>query len=134
VVSYFLSLVLQTQLYIEDWIGLKTLDEAGRVKYISVSGNHLGISRSDMKKYVVPYLEGKASGKIITEKDGDIRVHRVHHKVVPSNKKEQSVPQFEESASTKVILKGSSSYWWPSSIKSFIDELLGLTEESLSHS
>uniref|UniRef100_A0A2N9F0H3 Palmitoyl-protein thioesterase 1 n=1 Tax=Fagus sylvatica TaxID=28930 RepID=A0A2N9F0H3_FAGSY len=124
----------QTQLYIEDWIGLKTLDEAGRVKYISVPGNHLGISRSDMKKYVVPYLEGKASGKIITEKDGDIRVHRVHHKVVPSNKKEQSVPQFEESASTKVILKGSSSYWWPSSIKSFIDELLGLTEESLSHS
>ncbi|KAF5936372.1 hypothetical protein HYC85_027501 [Camellia sinensis] len=26
----------QTQLYIEDWIGLKNLDRAGKVKYISV--------------------------------------------------------------------------------------------------
>ncbi|KAK9095209.1 hypothetical protein Scep_026678 [Stephania cephalantha] len=31
----------QTELYIEDWIGLKTLDDAGKVKYISVAGNHL---------------------------------------------------------------------------------------------
>ncbi|KAL6175849.1 hypothetical protein ACLB2K_052488 [Fragaria x ananassa] len=46
----------QTDLYTEDWIGLRTLDEAGRVKYVSVSGGHLGISKSDMKKHVVPYL------------------------------------------------------------------------------
>ncbi|XP_031098499.1 palmitoyl-protein thioesterase 1-like [Ipomoea triloba] len=51
----------QTQLYIEDWIGLKTLDEAGRVKFVNVSGNHLGISKSDMKKFVVPYLEDESS-------------------------------------------------------------------------
>lgn len=49
----------QTTLYIEDWIGLKTLDEAGRVKYLSVPGKHLGISRSDMRKHVVPYLVDK---------------------------------------------------------------------------
>jgi palmitoyl-protein thioesterase len=36
---------------------LKTLDEAGKVKFINVSGNHLQISRSDMKEYIVPYLE-----------------------------------------------------------------------------
>lgn len=48
----------QTKLYIEDWIGLKTLDEAGRVKYISVPGDHVKISNSDMKKYVIPYLQG----------------------------------------------------------------------------
>ncbi|KAL3497551.1 hypothetical protein ACH5RR_040283 [Cinchona calisaya] len=42
----------QTELYIEDWIGLKTLDDAGRVKYVKVSGNHLRISKSDMKKEV----------------------------------------------------------------------------------
>ena len=48
---------LQTKLYKEDWIGLKTLNEAGKVKFISVSGNHLQISRADMKKYIVPYLE-----------------------------------------------------------------------------
>ncbi|KAF5206713.1 palmitoyl-protein thioesterase 1-like [Thalictrum thalictroides] len=50
----------QTKLYVEDWIGLRTLDEAGKVKYISVPGNHLGISRSDMKKYVVPYLKDES--------------------------------------------------------------------------
>ena len=85
----FLSLVVQTPLYIEDWIGLKTLDEAGRVKYISVPGNHLGISRSDMQKYVVPYLDGSASRKNSSEKDSNIRVRRVHGIVVQGNKREQ---------------------------------------------
>ncbi|THU69051.1 hypothetical protein C4D60_Mb08t10290 [Musa balbisiana] len=47
----------QTTLYTEDWIGLKTLDDAGRVKYISVKGNHIKISQSDMRKHIVPYLE-----------------------------------------------------------------------------
>ncbi|XWS77314.1 hypothetical protein CRYUN_Cryun01aG0250300 [Craigia yunnanensis] len=51
----------ETKLYTEDWIGLKTLDEAGKVKFINVSGNHLQISKSDMKKYIVPYLEDQAS-------------------------------------------------------------------------
>lgn len=48
---------LQTKLYIEDWIGLRSLDEAGRVKFIKVEGGHLGISYGDSKKYIVPYLE-----------------------------------------------------------------------------
>ena len=47
-----------------------------------------------------------------TEKDGD-RVHGVHGRVAQSNKREQTVPQFEESVSYKLILKGSSTYWWP---------------------
>ncbi|KAM4073710.1 hypothetical protein ACJW30_10G040100 [Castanea mollissima] len=89
----------QTPLYIEDWIGLKTLDEAGRVKYISVPGNHLGISRSDMQKYVVPYLDGSASRKSSAEKDSNIWVRGVHGRVVQGNKREQTLPQFEESAS-----------------------------------
>ncbi|KAF4351139.1 hypothetical protein F8388_004669 [Cannabis sativa] len=46
----------ETKLYTEDWIGLRNLDEAGKVKFISVPGNHLQISRNDMKKYIVPYL------------------------------------------------------------------------------
>ncbi|KAK9202574.1 hypothetical protein WN944_017785 [Citrus x changshan-huyou] len=50
----------QTQLYTEDWIGLKTLDEAGKVKFINVTGSHLEISRSDMKKYIVPYLKDQS--------------------------------------------------------------------------
>ncbi|EXB37623.1 Palmitoyl-protein thioesterase 1 [Morus notabilis] len=51
----------ETKLYIEDWIGLRTLDEAGKVKFVSVSGNHLEISRSDMAKYIVPYLIGQSA-------------------------------------------------------------------------
>lgn len=52
---------LQTKLYQEDWIGLKALDEAGRVKFVSVPGGHLGISNSDMRKHIVPYLKDKPS-------------------------------------------------------------------------
>ncbi|KAK8917014.1 hypothetical protein KSP39_PZI022752 [Platanthera zijinensis] len=51
----------QTTLYKEDWIGLRSLDEAGRVKYISVAGDHLGISKSDMKKFMVPYLKDQST-------------------------------------------------------------------------
>lgn len=52
----------KTELYIEDWIGLKTLDEAGKVKFINVSGGHLDISESDLKEYVIPYLLNQTSG------------------------------------------------------------------------
>ena len=58
-----LTVCVQTKLYIEDWIGLRTLDEAGRVKFVSVPGGHLRISKSDMKKYIVPYLTPEASSK-----------------------------------------------------------------------
>ncbi|KAE9592186.1 hypothetical protein Lal_00013023 [Lupinus albus] len=51
----------QTKLYKEDWIGLRTLDEAGKVKFISFSGDHLAISQSDMKTYIVPYLKDNKS-------------------------------------------------------------------------
>jgi palmitoyl-protein thioesterase len=39
---------------------LKTLDEAGKVKLINVSRGHLDISQTDMKKYILPYLEEQA--------------------------------------------------------------------------
>ncbi|XVE65138.1 hypothetical protein DITRI_Ditri07aG0157200 [Diplodiscus trichospermus] len=37
-------------LYTEDWIGLKALDDVGRIHFISVPEAHLGISRNDIKK------------------------------------------------------------------------------------
>ncbi|XP_018447533.2 uncharacterized protein LOC108819047 [Raphanus sativus] len=46
----------QTKLYREDWIGLKALDDVGKVKFVSVSGDHLMIAYEDVVKYVVPYL------------------------------------------------------------------------------
>uniref|UniRef100_A0A1D1YS77 Palmitoyl-protein thioesterase 1 n=1 Tax=Anthurium amnicola TaxID=1678845 RepID=A0A1D1YS77_9ARAE len=54
----------ETVLYKEDWIGLKTLNDAGRIKFINVSGNHLGISRSDMRKHIVPYLKDKKTRRV----------------------------------------------------------------------
>lgn len=89
---------MQTQLYTEDWIGLRSLDEAGRVQYVSVPGNHLGISRGDMKKYVVPYLEEQKTGTHDWVGDGE---------------------------SAEVPLRQRLS----SSLKSFISDLLELTEE-----
>ncbi|XP_030513325.1 palmitoyl-protein thioesterase 1-like [Rhodamnia argentea] len=95
----------ETQLYTEDWIGLRSLDEAGRVQYLSVSGNHLGISRGDMKKYVAPYLEEQKTRTPDQVRDGE----------------SAEVP----------LLRRLSSYEWPSSLKSFISELLELTGEKL---
>ncbi|KAI4995631.1 palmitoyl-protein thioesterase 1-like [Hordeum vulgare subsp. vulgare] len=51
----------QTNLYQEDWIGLKALDDARRVKFVSVAGDHLGISNIDMRKHILPYLKDKPS-------------------------------------------------------------------------
>ncbi|CAL1388813.1 unnamed protein product [Linum trigynum] len=65
--------VNETQLYIEDWIGVKALDEAGKVTYVTMSGNHLEISESDMRNYIVPYLEDSTSMKITTPESPSIR-------------------------------------------------------------
>ncbi|KAI5655752.1 hypothetical protein M9H77_32939 [Catharanthus roseus] len=62
--------LIMTELYKEDWIGLKTLDDAGKVKFISVPGNHLGISRSDMRKHVIPYLQDGSSSMDGSSKSG----------------------------------------------------------------
>ncbi|KAK7252692.1 hypothetical protein RIF29_36828 [Crotalaria pallida] len=60
----------KTKLYIEDWIGLRTLDEAGRVHFINATGAHIEMSEKDIKKYVVPYLKDQASTKDSTKKVG----------------------------------------------------------------
>jgi palmitoyl-protein thioesterase len=50
----------KTKLYTEDWIGLKTLDDAGKVRFISVPGGHIEITEEDLVKYVVPYLQNES--------------------------------------------------------------------------
>ena len=99
---------MQTLLYSEDWIGLKALDGAGRVKYISVAGGHLKISTDDMKKHVVPYLTSQA---------------------VNSNRKQMN--RLESEASSEVVYEydGSASFKWPSSVKSFFEELIGVSDD-----
>ncbi|CAD5334210.1 unnamed protein product [Arabidopsis thaliana] len=49
----------QTKLYTEDWIGLKTLDDAGKVKFVSVPGGHVRMADEDVVKYVIPYLQNQ---------------------------------------------------------------------------
>ncbi|OMO59596.1 Palmitoyl protein thioesterase [Corchorus capsularis] len=118
----------ETKLYTEDWIGLKTLDDAGRVHYINVSGGHLGISRQDMQKHVVPYLKDQAS-KAKSIQSSYAEVHRFHHKVRQSRKGKLGLPSLQGKESLELILDGSSSFHWPLSVQSFIKELLGPEED-----
>ncbi|KAK9667976.1 hypothetical protein RND81_13G025400 [Saponaria officinalis] len=46
----------ETNWYKEDWFGLKTLDEARKIHYVSVPGGHVEISWSNTIQYIIPYL------------------------------------------------------------------------------
>lgn len=46
----------ETDLYKEDWVGLRALDEAGRVRFVSVAGNHLSVTQQTVTDFVIPYL------------------------------------------------------------------------------
>ncbi|KAL5815134.1 hypothetical protein ACOSQ3_025928 [Xanthoceras sorbifolium] len=118
----------QTPLYTEDWIGLKTLDDARRVHYIKVPGGHLKISIDDMKKYVVPYLTNQARGKRSFGKDNDVKAHRFKHRAALNSKSKQ-MKTVESKASSELVFDGSSSYNWPSSVKSFFGELIGVSDD-----
>nr|GMD31684.1 palmitoyl-protein thioesterase 1 isoform X1 [Ipomoea batatas] len=59
----------ETELYTEDWIGLRALDEAGKVKFINVTGSHLEITYGDMKKYILPYLIDNESSWSVKDLD-----------------------------------------------------------------
>ncbi len=52
-----------TPLYAEDWIGLKTLNEAGKVSFIASEGNHLShLSLTDplVVKTIIPALSASS--------------------------------------------------------------------------
>lgn len=44
------------------------LDEAGKVKFLNVSGSHLEISTSEMKKNILPYLVDNVSTTVTTSR------------------------------------------------------------------
>eukprot|EP00245_Coleochaete_scutata_P001133 TRINITY_DN11376_c2_g2_i1.p1 TRINITY_DN11376_c2_g2~~TRINITY_DN11376_c2_g2_i1.p1 ORF type:complete len:204 (-),score=54.96 TRINITY_DN11376_c2_g2_i1:255-866(-) len=46
----------ETELYREDRIGLKALDEGRRVSFIAVPGNHLTITRNVVQNHILPYI------------------------------------------------------------------------------
>lgn len=43
-------------LYVEDWIGLRTLDESGRVALVSCHGEHMHLSTECWKPLVKKYV------------------------------------------------------------------------------
>ncbi|XP_065857537.1 uncharacterized protein [Euphorbia lathyris] len=117
--------VEQTKLYTEDWIGLKALHTTGRVQFVNVSGNHLGISRGDMKKHVVPFLVDEASVSVKRESKTVVLSRRIG----PNKQKEEiEASEYENER----VLEGYSSYKWPSSVTSFFRELVDLPEDNIS--
>ena len=49
--------VNQTDFYKNDLIGLKTLDEAGKVQYASFEGNHLQMTNDEITNIIAPFLK-----------------------------------------------------------------------------
>ena len=49
----------ETDFYNQDYIGLKALDEAGKVTYAQIVGDHLQFSDDDIKNKIVPFLNGE---------------------------------------------------------------------------
>lgn len=46
----------ETALYKEDWIGLKTLDDAGKLNLMEVDGDHLQMSEDDLDRIIDNYI------------------------------------------------------------------------------
>lgn len=59
---------VQTDLYKEDWIGLKALDDAGRVTYIKFPGRHLSFSEDQMMESIVPYLLPSVPSSVVANR------------------------------------------------------------------
>jgi len=47
----------ETQLYKEDMIGLKTLNEAGKLQIVHINNNHVTFSDDDVRNIMVPVLK-----------------------------------------------------------------------------
>ncbi|KAJ4848654.1 hypothetical protein Tsubulata_023506 [Turnera subulata] len=121
--------VYETKLYTEDWIGLKSMNEAGKVHFVNVSGGHLGISKSDMIKHVVPFLADRSTSKGMNSRNN---LRGLSRGINQYHQSKQVVADFSDGTSSERMLDGSSSFQWPSSVKSFFREMVGLEEENKS--
>lgn len=46
----------ESKFYKEDYIGLRALDEAGKIKFVKLSGDHINFSDYDIDTYMIPVL------------------------------------------------------------------------------
>ncbi len=63
--GFVLLVSQQTRLYKEDWVGLRALDEAGRVSYVSFPGDHLRITKAEVDEYVIPHLRTSKNASLL---------------------------------------------------------------------
>ncbi|KAG0627682.1 hypothetical protein M758_2G220300 [Ceratodon purpureus] len=56
--------LIMTDLYKEDWIGLRALDEGGRVTYIAFPGDHLSINDLEVRDFIIPYLKSSPTDEV----------------------------------------------------------------------
>jgi palmitoyl-protein thioesterase len=54
--DYYLQTLEESEWYQDDAIGLRSLNEAGKVQFISIDGDHLQFSQSDIDNTFVPFL------------------------------------------------------------------------------
>jgi len=47
----------ESQIYTEDWLGLKEMDQNGQLQFIPCPGNHLQFTQQWFKEYIFPYLD-----------------------------------------------------------------------------
>jgi palmitoyl-protein thioesterase len=59
-----------TQAYKEDWLGLQTLDKAGKIQIVEFKGEHMRIPYSQWEKEVLPNLKGKK--ETVVEKEVEL--------------------------------------------------------------
>lgn len=45
-----------TDFYNEDWIGVKALNEAGKIQFVTLPGDHLSFTTEDIENTFVPFL------------------------------------------------------------------------------
>lgn len=46
----------ESAIYQEDWLGLRRLDESGRLHFFSVEGKHVEIDYDWVAEYIIPFL------------------------------------------------------------------------------
>jgi palmitoyl-protein thioesterase len=52
-----LTTLNQTQLYQEDFIGLKGLYDSGKVEFVAIAAQHLQMTMAQVDEYIVPFLQ-----------------------------------------------------------------------------
>ena len=54
--DFYIESLYESVLYAEDWIGLKTMDQHGKLTFLHTDGGHLEFSDEWFVEMIMPYL------------------------------------------------------------------------------